>query len=90
MKKTADSTSNQVVKIPKAEAIANLTKRSAAIKVQMEASKAQLQAAVKPGKYALHFQTDALKKQMNFCKSQISRLKKAPGTEVVWDERFGS
>ena len=88
MKKSTVSTPVQVVKIPKAEAIANLSKRNASIKVQMEASQAQLKAAMKPEKYVLHFRTDALKKQMNFCKSQISRLKKAPGTEVVWDDRF--
>lgn len=88
MKKPDTATPAQVVRIPKAEAIARLSKRGAAIKVQMEAARAQLKAAVKPGKYVLHFQTDALKKKMNFCKSQISRLKKEPGTEVIWDDRF--
>ena len=67
---------SRVVKIPKADAIAKLSKRGAAIKVQMEAVRTQLKAAVKPEKYVLHFRTDALKKKMHFCKSQISRLKK--------------
>jgi hypothetical protein len=88
LKKPAVAAPVQVVKIPKADAIAKLSKRGAAIKVQMEAIRTQLKAAVKPEKYVLHFRTDALKKKMHFCKSQISRLKKEPGTEVVWDDRF--
>jgi hypothetical protein len=45
---------------------------------------------VSPDKYALNFQANALKKQLNFCKSQINRLKKEPRTEVIWDDKFGA
>jgi hypothetical protein len=90
MKKTSIVTPSQSAKIPKAEAIEKLSKHSAAIRVQLEAAKASLHAAVSPDKYALNFQTNALKKQLNFCKAQITRLKKEPRTEVLWDEKFGA
>ena len=90
MKKDTVATPGPMVKIPKAEAILKLGKHSAAIKVRMEAAKGQLLAAVSPDKYALNFQTNALKKQLAFCKSQINRLKKEPRTEVIWDDKFGA
>ena len=90
MKNATVATPSPIVKIPKAEAILKLSKHGAAVKVQLEAAKAQLQAAVSPDKYALHFQANALKKQLGFCKSQINRLKKEPRTEVIWEAKFGA
>jgi uncharacterized protein (DUF342 family) len=90
MKKVSAETLSQAVKIPKAEAIEKLAKHGAVVKVQMETAKAQLKAAVSPDKYALNFQANALKKQLNFVKAQITRLKKEPRTEVIWDEKFGA
>ncbi|MDR3670912.1 MAG: hypothetical protein P4L36_08710 [Holophaga sp.] len=80
----------QTVKIPKTEAIAKLSKHSAGLRVQLEAAKAQLHAAVSPDKYALNFQVNALKKQVHFCKAQVTRLNKEPRTEVLWDDKFGA
>jgi hypothetical protein len=90
MKNASVETPSQAVKIPKAEAIEKLSKHGAAVKVQFETAKAKLKAAVSPDKYALNFQANALKKQLNFCKAQITRLKKEPRTEVIWDDKFGA
>jgi diketogulonate reductase-like aldo/keto reductase len=84
------SVQTPVVKIPKAEAIERITKNLAAVRVQLAASKAQLLASAKGEKYALHFQVDAFKKQANFFKAQIARIKKEPKTELIWDARFGA
>jgi hypothetical protein len=77
-------------KLPKAEALAKIATMMAAIKVQLEASQAQLKAAVKPERYALNFQVNAHKKEINFWKVQVTRLKKEPKTEVDWNEEFGA
>lgn len=77
-----------VVKIPKAEAIETIAKNVAAIRVRLASAKVLLAAAVKPERYALHFQVNALKKQANFWKAQISRLKKESKTEVDWAKEF--
>ena len=90
MKNASVETPSQAVKIPKAEAIEKLAKHGAAVKVQFETAKAQLKAAVSPDKYALNFQANSLKKQLNFCKAQIARLKKEPRAEVIWDDKFGA
>jgi len=78
------------VKIPKAQAIEKLARHVAAVKVQLEAAKAQLKAAVSPGRYALNFQVNALKKEIHHCKTQISRLQKDPRTEVAWSDKYGA
>jgi hypothetical protein len=90
MKKTSIEVPSQNAMIPKAEAIEKLSKHGAALRLQLAAAKAKLQAAVSPDKYALNFQANALKKQVNFCKAQIARLNKEPRTEVLWDDKFGA
>jgi cell division protein FtsB len=90
MKNTSVAAPGPVVKIPKAEAIEKLSKHSAGIRSQLAAAQLKLKAAVSPDKYALNFQANALKKELNFCKAQINRLKKEPRTEVIWDEKFGA
>jgi len=90
MKKSTLVTPSQAVKIPKAEAIEKFAKSNAAARILLETAKAQLKAAVSPDKYALNFQVNALKKQVNFGKAQITRIKKEPGTEVIWEASFGA
>ena len=76
--------------LPKAEAIEKISKHLANVRVQLTASKTQLQAAQSPDKYSLNFQVNALKKQANFCKAQIARLKKSPSADVIWSDKFGA
>lgn len=90
MKKTIVATPVQTLKIPKAEAIEKLAKSNAATRILLETAKAQLKAAASPDKYALNFQVNALKKQVNFGKAQITRIKKEPRTEVIWEPSFGA
>jgi hypothetical protein len=66
------------VNVPKAEAIEKFARHAATVKAQLEAAQAQLKTAVSPGKYALNFQVNALKKELHQDKAQILRLKKAP------------
>ena len=75
--------------MPKAEALAKIAKQVAEIKVQLEASKLQLKAAVKPNRYALNFQVNGYRSQANFWKAQMARLKKEPKTEINWAKEFG-
>jgi hypothetical protein len=90
MKNESVATVTREVKIPKAEAIEKIAKHMAAVRVQLAAAKGQLATAVSPDKYRLHFQVNSLKKQANFCKAQIARLKKIPATEVVLSDEFGA
>jgi hypothetical protein len=78
------------VKIPKAEAIETIAKKLAAIRVSLVAAQALKAAAVKPERYALHFQVNELKSQANHWKAQIARLKKEAKTEVDWAREFGN
>ena len=79
-----------VVKLPKADAMARIAKNLAALRVEVVAAKTTLDAAPAGGKYAAHFQFDALKKRAHFLKAQIARIKKDPKAEVIWSERFGA
>ena len=90
MEKQAADTATPVVMIPKAEAIEKIAKLLAAVRVNLIAAKTQMKAAVSPERYALKFQADAFKKQANFWKAQIARLKKEPKTEVNWTKEFGA
>jgi hypothetical protein len=83
-------TATPAAKLPKAEAIAKIAKHIAAIKVELEASQAQLKTSVKPQRYALNFQVNALKKQTHFWKTQITRLNREPKTEIDMLKEFGS
>ena len=74
--------------LPKAEAIEKISKHLANVRVQLTASKTQLQAAQSPDKYSLNFQVNALRKQANFWKGQIARIKKAPKDEINWSKDF--
>jgi len=78
-----------VEKITRAEAIEKITKHAAEVRAQLEVSQAQMKAAVSPDKYALHFQVDAFKKKLHFCKAQIARIKKDPQSAMVWPDSFG-
>jgi hypothetical protein len=89
MKNTAAEPLN-AVKIPKAEAIEKLARHVASVKTQLEAAQAQLKAAVSPGKYALNFQVNALKKELHHYKAQIARLQKEPRAVVEWSEKRGA
>jgi len=82
MKKAAIAPHDTAVHSPKAEAIEKIARQAAAVKTQLETAQAQLKAAVSPGKYALNFQVNALKKEMHSYKAQIVRLKKAPVAEA--------
>jgi hypothetical protein len=88
MKNESVATVSNDVKIPKAEAIEKIAKHLAAVRIQHAEAKVQLGAALSPDKYRLNFQANSLKKQVNFCKAQIARLKKIPATEVTWSDEF--
>jgi len=90
MKKETILTPDATVKIPKAEAIEKISKSTAEVRILLATAKAQLLAASSPDKYALNFKVNALKKQANFGKAQINRLKKEPRTEVLWNASFNT
>ena len=81
---------NPVARIPKAQAIEQITRQVAAIQAELDVSLAQLKVAVSPGKYALNLQVNALKKQLHACRLQIDRIKKDPQTEVVAPDRLSA
>jgi regulator of replication initiation timing len=76
--------------LPKAEAIEKVNQQIANLQTQLDAAKAQMQSAVSPGKYALNFQVNTLKKQLHACKLQVDRIKKDPKPEVPWFDRFSA
>jgi hypothetical protein len=88
MKKSIPEAATPSAVMPKAEAIAKIAKQVAEIRVQLEASREQLKAAVYPNRYALNFQVNALRGKANFWKAQISRLQKEPKTSVDWSKEF--
>jgi hypothetical protein len=90
MKNSQIKTLEPVAKVPKAEVIEQLQRRMADLKAQLEAAKALLQAAVSPGKYALNFQVNGLKKELHACKLQIERIRKDPKAEVAWPDRISA
>jgi hypothetical protein len=77
-------------RIPKAEAIARITQFLAAIRVLLVAARAELAAAVSPGKQLLNFKVNALRKQVRSGKAQIARLKREPRADVLWSDKFGA
>jgi capsule polysaccharide export protein KpsE/RkpR len=76
--------------VPKAEAIDRISKHLAALNVQLDAAKAEMKTAVKPGRYALNFQINALKKEIHYWKNQAGRLRSLPRTEVPLLEKLGT
>jgi hypothetical protein len=91
MKTETVATPNTDARMPKADAIDKIAKNLVTVRAQLATTQAELKAAVSPDKYRLNFQVNALKKQANFGKAQIARLKKIPATEVAWsDSLFGA
>jgi predicted nucleic acid-binding Zn-ribbon protein len=79
-----------ITRVPKAEAIEQITRRITALKEQLDMAQAQLKAAVSPGKYALNIQVGTFKKQIHACKAQLDRIKKDPKADVVWPDRLSA
>ncbi len=80
---------NTVV-LPKGEAIERIGKHLAALSSQLDQKKTQMKFAVKPGRYALNFQINALKKEIHRWKIHASRIRREPRTEVPIPEIFGT
>jgi hypothetical protein len=73
--------------VPKGEAIQRIATHIASLNCQLDEAKAQMKAAVKPGRYVLNFQRNALKKELHYWKNQSARLKALPEAEVLlWDK----
>lgn len=87
MPRTIAPSRNSVVMVPKSEAIQRIVSHITSLNSQLEAAKTQMKAAVKPGRYGLNFQINALKKEIHYWKNQTARLKALPNKEVpLWDK----
>jgi hypothetical protein len=76
--------------IPKAEALDRVAKRLVALNAELDAAKERMKTAVKPGRYALNFQINALKKEIHHWKLQASRLRRLDRAEVPLLEKLGT
>jgi hypothetical protein len=76
--------------ITKEEALVKIARQVAEIKQQLERSRIDLKAALKPKRYSMNFQVNAFRKEINYWKGQATRLKLEPITEVDWAKQFGS
>jgi capsule polysaccharide export protein KpsE/RkpR len=73
--------------VPKGEAIQRIGSHIATLNSQLDAAKTQMKTAVKPGRYVLNFQINALRKELHYWKNQTARLKAMPNQEVpLWDK----
>ena len=87
MPMTTAPSRNATVMVPKGEAIERIATHITSLNLQLEAAKAQMKAAVKPGRYLLNFQINALKKERHYWKNQSARLKTLAKAEVpLWDK----
>jgi hypothetical protein len=90
MPNSYNQTLARTVVLPKGEAIERIGKHLAALSSQLDQKKTQMKTAVKPGRYALNFQINALKKEIHHWKIQASRIRREPRTEVPVPENFGT
>jgi predicted RNase H-like nuclease (RuvC/YqgF family) len=70
------------VLLPKGEAVTRIAKHITMLNSQLDEMKTRMKTAVKPGRYALNFQINALKKEIHHWKLQASRISRESRTEV--------
>ena len=82
MSSTSLPSRSPVALVPKAEALDRIARRLASLATELDAAKERMKTAVKPGRYALNFQINSLKKEIHYWKSQATRLRSLPRNEV--------
>ena len=90
MPRTCTPSRTSVVMVPKAEALDRIARHMESLKQELAAASERMKSAVKPGRYALNFQINALKKELHYWKSQSNRLKALPRSEVPLSEKLGT